>query len=1239
MRFPAVFRMMLQKGRPLLLVLGLAIAMLGQYALSQHKLDAGLLLYLCSLPLAVYGMLGHPEASPAPAAAIPQPAPSKTRRVGLIICGLTLATEAALMGLEYGKILQPRQTWVWYLACWAAFAAGLLIVGARGQRPAVGAFLRRHRWELLILLGIMVLAAALRFYDLENIPVGLWGDEGNDGVEALAVLSGKIPTPFMMDWGSTNAMVHQYVNALFFLLFGATPLALRSVAAVAGVLSVFALYLLGREMWGARMGLLSAFLLAVSRWHLNRSRFDNMKIQGLVFEILACLFFLRALRTRRLTDFAWCGLAMGLCLHFYIGLRIVPIFLVVVLLVELLKRPAAFVRQNWRSCLVALVGFIVAFGPLGVFYLREPQTLIGRPNYVLIFNNIAHFKSGHPEVEPTQWNMFKAQAGLTALMFNYEGDPNNVFNWARQPMLDPLTGVLFVLGVAYGVWKWRDRRCFLLLAWLVLTMLFGSVLTVGAPESQRTVGVTPALALLAGLAGERIWLNLNAGRRRGTRLILAGLAGLWLAATAYANIELYFGRQMPSRETWGSRSSDVTLLSRYIRDHKEGYRYYIQATEGLNQYTSILRFVAGEFEGKDMTAPAAMLPARERANKGLIYVFQADQDDLVQWAAQIYPAGELLSLIDPWGKVMYWLYRVEAEEIAAHQGLVGRYYAGAGWQETPTLERRDSRLAFDWPQDVPLDGPFSVEWQGVLIGDGSTRYLTLQTDAPAELWLDGEKLESQKAGEPALAGLPLGLHELRIRAVFPNGGRPLALVWGNSPRRLTPVPSEALGVWPDAPGLLGAYYANAEWSGPPALYQVDPLMSYLFSPVTDLLRKPFSVEWRGTLHTDAAGAYEFATQAQNVSQLWVDETLVVDNRSDNADSPVAGVIELAAGDHALRVRYSYRGGWRRLDVYWTPPGGAREVLPPARLSPARLPEKPIAPTAGASEETSGNESPADSAWTLAQTIGEAGDGPGQLRDPAGLARLADGRLLVADRGNGRLTLFDANGKAAGVWEPAEMAEPNDVEISPAGEIYVLDSGRGVIEVLDGAGKSLRTLGQDWSMYAPRSIEFGSDGTLYVVAAGSNELVIVPPAGAPSARVREQGSGPGQFQQPLGLALDAANNVYVLDTMMNKRVQIFNAAGQWLGEWPLTWAPNSGALGIAYDAADDTLYLTDPAGRVYHYGLEGSLLEEWTGRQLGLGDNFRPLGAEVDSAMGRLYMLDAGRDQILVFERPDNNVGN
>ncbi|TMQ56414.1 MAG: hypothetical protein E6K72_05275, partial [Candidatus Eisenbacteria bacterium] len=45
-----------------------------------------------------------------------------------------------------------------------------------------------------------------------------------------------------------------------------------------------------------------------------------------------------------------------------------------------------------------------------------------------------------------------------------------------------------------------------------------------------------------------------------------------------------------------------------------------------------------------------------------------------------------------------------------------------------------------------------------------------------------------------------------------------------------------------------------------------------------------------------------------------------------------------------------------------------------------------------------------------------------------------------------------------------------------------------------------------------------------------------------------GTGNGQFQYPTGVATDAAGNVYVVDPVVNHRIQKFTGAGAYLTQW-------------------------------------------------------------------------------------------
>ena len=92
----------------------------------------------------------------------------------------------------------------------------------------------------------------------------------------------------------------------------------------------------------------------------------------------------------------------------------------------------------------------------------------------------------------------------------------------------------------------------------------------------------------------------------------------------------------------------------------------------------------------------------------------------------------------------------------------------------------------------------------------------------------------------------------------------------------------------------------------------------------------------------------------------------------------------------------------------------------------------------------------------------------------------------------------------------------------------------------------------------------------------------------------QGNGPGQFNFPLGVAVDGVGNVYVTDTQ-SKQIEKFDSNGNWLLAWG---SPGSGPgqfdipLGIAVSAIGE-VYVTDSSnGRVQVFNSSGGYVRAW-----------------------------------------------
>ena len=132
---------------------------------------------------------------------------------------------------------------------------------ARGYRRVTWSgvlSLLRERWALLVLLAIMLLGGALRFYGLSV--QSLWADE-------LASWDFSERDTLSQVFQGVRSDVHPplYFLILHFTqwIFGDSEWALRLPSAFAGWLCIPAIYALGRRIYSEREGLIAALLLAV----------------------------------------------------------------------------------------------------------------------------------------------------------------------------------------------------------------------------------------------------------------------------------------------------------------------------------------------------------------------------------------------------------------------------------------------------------------------------------------------------------------------------------------------------------------------------------------------------------------------------------------------------------------------------------------------------------------------------------------------------------------------------------------------------------------------------------------------------------------------------------------------------------------------------------------------------------------------------------------------------------------
>lgn len=216
----------------------------------------------------------------------------------------------------------------------------------------------------LILILIISLSMFLRTYHLSTNPPALYGDELSFAWNAWNILhtgTDEYGTPYPLHFRAFNdykAPIPVYMLVPVFRLFGMNAFSIRLPVALFAVLTVFVTYLLGKTLIDKKTGLIAAFLLAVSSWHLHLSRGYFESTIAHFFFLSGIYLFVTAKNTRRL---AVSILLFAITLYTYFTPRMVLVLFLPFLFwwkIHVLK------RNIGRGSVFAIVAFTVLIMPL-----------------------------------------------------------------------------------------------------------------------------------------------------------------------------------------------------------------------------------------------------------------------------------------------------------------------------------------------------------------------------------------------------------------------------------------------------------------------------------------------------------------------------------------------------------------------------------------------------------------------------------------------------------------------------------------------------------------------------------------------------------------------------------------------------------------------------------------------------------------------------------------------------------
>ena len=228
---------------------------------------------------------------------------------------------------------------------------------------------------------------------------------------------------------------------------------------------------------------------------------------------------------------------------------------------------------------------------------------------------------------------------------------------------------------------------------------------------------------------------------------------------------------------------------------------------------------------------------------------------------------------------------------------------------------------------------------------------------------------------------------------------------------------------------------------------------------------------------------------------------------------------------------------------------------------------------------------------------------------AGIALDGQGNLYLTEMDDGLIYEYTIGGKLVRKWggygsDPGQLTYPEKLALDMQGNLYVT--------------------------------EFGSPS--YDGSQGENDRIQkFSPTGKPLAQWGTLGSGPGQFNGPVGIAIDHQGDIFVAEAG-NHRIQELSPTGQPLTQWHTVGSGIGERTQTGFDlalASGGNLYVSEPHPygpgneRIEEFSPAGEPLAHWGESGSGPGQFNKPFCLTLDRR-GNLFVVDSGNNRVQEF---------
>lgn len=391
------------------------------------------------------------------------------------------------------------------------------------------------RISLLLIIGIIFLASFLRLWQLGQVPIAPDWDEVALGYDAYSFIHtgrdefGTFLPPVLRSFDDYKPALYAYLSVPTVMIFGLNTFAVRLPSAIFGIITVLSVYFLVYELFSTRkttqnntqnhaeyIALLSAFLLAISPWHIQFSRIAFETNVGLAFNILTALFFIKGLKKPWLLSLS--AVTAALAIYTYQSEKVFTPLLVLVLVVIYFKD---LFRLPKKYLIAALIAGIIAISPMFIYIATNKGALL-RAQATLAFSDKTTFlQSNIMRLENDKKNndllgmvldnrrVLYLKTGISGYLSHYDlnwlfitGDLNRhhapgmglLYLWELPFMLFGIYKLIF-----YKDLKILDKRSVILIFGWFLIAPVPAAFTSGVPHAVRTMNFLPTFQIFTAI--------------------------------------------------------------------------------------------------------------------------------------------------------------------------------------------------------------------------------------------------------------------------------------------------------------------------------------------------------------------------------------------------------------------------------------------------------------------------------------------------------------------------------------------------------------------------------------------------------------------------------------------------------------------------------------------------------------------------------------------------------------------